>query len=164
MEVKKGQIAHVDQDRSNNKEENLAFLCLEHHDEYDTKPSQSKNLTEREVKHYRDLLYRRIESQADADPITIAIPVSVAPRGRRPVYPPVAYQEEQLEQVLQTMCRDGRKEFSLYDFETFIMSISGRDGISPVYEPLTLWGVREALEKFIQEGKLVVTENVVVLL
>jgi hypothetical protein len=40
--VKKGQIAHIDHDNSNNKESNLAFLCLDHHDEYDSKTSQSK--------------------------------------------------------------------------------------------------------------------------
>ncbi len=31
--IKKGQIAHLDHNPGNNKPENLAFLCLEHHDE-----------------------------------------------------------------------------------------------------------------------------------
>jgi len=56
-EVKSGQIAHIDKDPANNDEGNLAFLCLEHHNEYDSRPSQSKGLTEAEVKYYRDLLY-----------------------------------------------------------------------------------------------------------
>ena len=42
---KRGQIAHLDGDPSNNDFENLAFLCLEHHDEYDGRTSQSKGLT-----------------------------------------------------------------------------------------------------------------------
>ena len=55
--LKKGQIAHLDQDPSNNNLANLAFLCLDHHDEYDSKTSQSKGLTKGEIVRYRDELY-----------------------------------------------------------------------------------------------------------
>jgi len=54
--VKQGQIAHIDRNRANNGLANLAFLCLPHHDEYDTKRSQSKGLQASELRHYRDLL------------------------------------------------------------------------------------------------------------
>ena len=57
MSVKKGQIAHLDHNPSNNKLDNLAWLCHDHHDEYDSTTSQSKGLTIREVKKYRDSLY-----------------------------------------------------------------------------------------------------------
>jgi len=60
-ENQKGQIAHLDQDRNNNNEDNLCFLCLGHHDDYDSTPSQSKGLQMGEVKHYRDELYKEIE-------------------------------------------------------------------------------------------------------
>lgn len=50
---KKGQIAHLDHDSSNNVLDYLAFLCLEHHDQYDSRTSQSKGLTINEVKRYR---------------------------------------------------------------------------------------------------------------
>jgi hypothetical protein len=53
---KKGQVAHLDGDPSNNSLDNLAFLCLEHHDQYDSRTSQSKGLTIDEVKKYRDEL------------------------------------------------------------------------------------------------------------
>ncbi len=33
--IKQGQIAHVDNDPSNPNPENLVFLCLQHHDEFD---------------------------------------------------------------------------------------------------------------------------------
>lgn len=54
---KRGQIAHLDQDPSNNAGDNLAFLCLPHHDQYDSKTSQSKGITVAEVRQYREELY-----------------------------------------------------------------------------------------------------------
>jgi len=53
----KGQIAHIDRDPANNTLRNLAWLCLNHHDEYDSRPSQSKGLTQNELIAYRDNLY-----------------------------------------------------------------------------------------------------------
>lgn len=61
-EIRQGQIAHLDQDRSNSKLDNLAWLCLEHHDQYDSKSSQSKSITILEVKSYRKELYSEFES------------------------------------------------------------------------------------------------------
>jgi hypothetical protein len=42
---KKGQIAHLDHRRANSVEDNLAWLCLDHHSEYDSVTSQHKNYT-----------------------------------------------------------------------------------------------------------------------
>lgn len=47
--VKHGQIAHIDQNSANNARENLVFLCLKHHDEYDSSTSQSKGITKEEL-------------------------------------------------------------------------------------------------------------------
>lgn len=55
--VKAGQIAHLDKDPNNNKIENLCFLCQLHHDQYDSRTSQTKGLTEHEVRSYREKLY-----------------------------------------------------------------------------------------------------------
>lgn len=55
-----GQIAHVDHNPANNVPDNLAYLCLRHHDLYDTIRSQSKGLTVAEVKLYREELYRNL--------------------------------------------------------------------------------------------------------
>lgn len=60
VEVKSGQIAHLDHDNSNNELDNLAFLCLQHHDQYDGEASQSKNLRESEVKQFRRELYDNV--------------------------------------------------------------------------------------------------------
>ena len=60
---KKGQIAHLDRNPANAVLENLAWLCLDHHDEYDSITSQSKGLTTAEVKFYRDELYQAIQEK-----------------------------------------------------------------------------------------------------
>jgi hypothetical protein len=60
---KHGQIAHLDQDNENADFENLVWLCLDHHDQYDSQTSQSKNFTHAEVKKYREQLYEFIRKQ-----------------------------------------------------------------------------------------------------
>jgi len=59
-DMKAGQIAHLDRDSSNASEDNLAFLCFEHHDEYDSRTVQSKRMTAEEVKHFRSELHEAI--------------------------------------------------------------------------------------------------------
>ena len=59
--VVKGQIAHLDQDASNDLFDNLAYLCFDHHDEYDTKTNVSKGLQQPEVTQWRDELYKEME-------------------------------------------------------------------------------------------------------
>ena len=58
QDEQKGQIAHIDRNPSHNELANLVYLCLEHHDEFDSPTSQSKGFTTGEVKHYRERLYR----------------------------------------------------------------------------------------------------------
>jgi hypothetical protein len=50
----------LDGDNENCAESNLVFLCLEHHDEYDSVPRLSKGLRQQEVKRWRDELYREM--------------------------------------------------------------------------------------------------------
>lgn len=64
---RKGQIAHLNHDRNDNRFENLVWLCFEHHDDYDSKTSQSKNFTKEEVKKYRDQLYTQTDKQPILD-------------------------------------------------------------------------------------------------
>ena len=56
----KGQIVHLDHNPANNDLDNLAWLCLNHHDQYDSRPSQSKGFTIGEVKRYREELYQAV--------------------------------------------------------------------------------------------------------
>ena len=67
INMKQGQIAHLDKNPSNNNLDNLAFLCLAHHDQYDSKTSQSKGLTIDEVKKYRAHLYAYVEENLPSD-------------------------------------------------------------------------------------------------
>src|SRR5712671_5214974 len=50
---KRGQIVHLDDDPSNRTEDNLAWMCLDHHTLLDSKTSQHKNYTPHEVKAAR---------------------------------------------------------------------------------------------------------------
>jgi len=56
-DVRKGQIAHLNRESSDSSFENLVWLCFDHHDEYDSRTSQSKGLKISEVRAYRDKLY-----------------------------------------------------------------------------------------------------------
>lgn len=60
LSEKHGQIAHLDQNRSNAAEDNLAFMCMPHHSVYDSTTSQHKNFTVAEVKALREKLYQAI--------------------------------------------------------------------------------------------------------
>lgn len=60
LDVKHGQIAHLDQNPANIEEENLAFMCMPHHSEYDSTTSQHKNFTHAEVLELRSRLYNGI--------------------------------------------------------------------------------------------------------
>src|SRR5690348_12343284 len=60
-EVQKGQIAHLDGDNENAAEDNLAFLCFDHHDDFDGTTRLAKGLRQDEVRHWRDELYKEME-------------------------------------------------------------------------------------------------------
>lgn len=57
--VVRGQIAHLNRNSADDRFDNLVFLCLEHHDEYDSGTSQSKAFSIEEVREYRDRLYTK---------------------------------------------------------------------------------------------------------
>jgi hypothetical protein len=59
---KKGQIAHINKDSSNANEANLVYLCLDHHDEYDSTTSQTKNVTSRELAAYKQHLLLAVKN------------------------------------------------------------------------------------------------------
>ena len=74
-EEKAIQIAHVDRDASNSTYENLAALCLKHHDLYDSRRSQSKGYTPGELRAYRARLVQAYDVWADVPGRLIDAPV-----------------------------------------------------------------------------------------
>ena len=75
LSVKKGQIAHIDHQRNNNIESNLAFLCFFHHDEYDSKKSQSKGITVAELRHAKKVLYEALQQQFHSESVCLRVTV-----------------------------------------------------------------------------------------
>jgi hypothetical protein len=68
---KKGQIAHIDQNASNADEKNLVYLCIEHHDEYDSTTSQVKGITEAELRTYKERLISVVASGEHLRPASV---------------------------------------------------------------------------------------------
>ncbi len=78
LSEKPGQIAHLDRNPSSNAFDNLAWMCLDHHAEYDGRTSQRKGLTQQEARKYRADLYERIASMRkapDSWPIGTDVPL-----------------------------------------------------------------------------------------
>jgi hypothetical protein len=78
---KKGQLAHIDRNHSNASAENAVYLCTPHHDEYDSRPSQTKRLTPAEVKVTQMTLHELL-----ASPDWIRFGTHSSSRGRRRVH------------------------------------------------------------------------------
>jgi hypothetical protein len=49
----KGQVAHIDHDRTNTTLNNLVWLCLAHHDEFDSRGHQTKGYLPAEIQQYK---------------------------------------------------------------------------------------------------------------
>lgn len=88
---KRGQIAHLDRDHSNHSLDNLCFLCLPHHDEYDSRTSQSKGLQPAEVKEYRRALYDRMRAMTAEEAPVSAKPYNLFRDLWDEVYPDDSY-------------------------------------------------------------------------
>ena len=63
--LKVGQLAHLDQNPTNSRKDNVAYLCLDHHALYDSSSRQAKGLTLGEVKHFRSELYEALRLAFD---------------------------------------------------------------------------------------------------
>lgn len=69
----KGQIAHLNHKRSNSDFSNLVYLCLDNHDDFDSRTSQSKGYTFKEVEEYRRRLYEELDTTDIPAPTKISI-------------------------------------------------------------------------------------------
>ena len=73
-EERKGQIAHLNGDHADSRFENLVWLCFEHHDDFDSKTSQSKNYTQIEVRDYRYQLYQKYSNSQYSQVVPVDSP------------------------------------------------------------------------------------------
>jgi hypothetical protein len=80
--AQKGQIAHLDRDPANSQLDNLPWLCLPHHDEYDSKTSQAKGFTVDEVKIHRERMYRELEQAGTGIVGPAVVPANLPRCGR----------------------------------------------------------------------------------
>jgi hypothetical protein len=74
---KNGQIAHIDRNALNDAEENLAWLCLPHHSEYDSRSRQQKGILPDELRIYRASLIAHMASD------TVQLSATPSPRVKR---------------------------------------------------------------------------------
>ena len=72
MAEKRGQVAHLDRNASNSAPDNLVFLCFNHHDQHDSRTSQSKGLTVEELTQYRAQLARFIAQSLPLSDVDVA--------------------------------------------------------------------------------------------
>lgn len=83
-----------------------------------------------------------------------------APRGERPIRAqapavvPLEYQRSALEQVAAHLRRSGVKLIQLQQLGRVIADPSLRDGINPIFEPLSLETTQAVVAEFIRAGKL----------
>lgn len=109
LSLKQGQVAHLDGDRTNNNLDNLTFLCLDHHDQYDSRTSQSKGLAPGEVRKFRKELHEVID-RAWKEPVSV-----VNARVRAPGDPSGRYvreTEHESAELEVTALRSGRVRVS----------------------------------------------------
>jgi hypothetical protein len=64
--LKRGQIAHLNRNSGNSELDNLVYLCLDHHNEYDSRTSQAKGLTINELRQFRIELHEALKQAWNA--------------------------------------------------------------------------------------------------
>ncbi|WP_316168832.1 MULTISPECIES: hypothetical protein [unclassified Bradyrhizobium] len=113
---RKGQIAHLNHDPSDNRPVNLVFLCLDHHDEYDRPTRLAKGLTSGEVLAYRKRLYEAVAKSEilggeRLDPAAVAAAIgrdaSAKSRKREAWRFPLWQVEDQMELFAYRAAHDG---------------------------------------------------------
>lgn len=80
------------------------------------------------------------------------------PQFRSALRPPVDYQLSALRQFIEHLKRSGISTLSLSDFARVVQTSGLRDGINPLFEPLSFATVTEGIDRMLQD-KLIVAEG-----
>ena len=75
LDIKNGQIAHINKRNNDNSLDNLVYLCFDHHDNYDSRRSQSKGITSLELIHAKNSLQGNLSRNKKTESIKITISV-----------------------------------------------------------------------------------------
>jgi hypothetical protein len=76
------------------------------------------------------------------------------PRVRSALRPPVDYQVSALRQFIEHLKRSGISKISLSDFARVVQTGGLRDGINPLFEPLSFATVTEGIDQMLQDNEI----------
>jgi hypothetical protein len=85
--------------------------------------------------------------------VTFNEPRATVPRAAA-LEPPLDYQVQAVRQVIGHVRRSGVDRLSAADLDRLISDLTLRDGINPIFEPLTLRSVNEGLRHLLANGEL----------
>lgn len=124
---KRGQVAHIDQNRANHSENNLVYLCLEHHDKYDSSNSQSKGYTKDEIQFYKKKLLEgvraKLPAQASAKRNDVSGELEAAARFLSSVSPNQPFRSSMLNgHEIQRACEDKLLRIEPFDMASVYIS------------------------------------------
>lgn len=154
---KNGQIVHLDHDSSNNDPDNLAFLCLEHHDQYDSRTSQSKGLTIGEVKRYRTELHAyvaRTVPWSDGEIVAALMPSLDRPAFRTPFHHESSLPRfrEAIAETIETLNTGRTPQGLQLPSKIQIQDASVQAGIDQIIEALIR--LRASFDGLLREGEI----------
>jgi len=105
------QIAHIDQDAANGREDNLALLCVPCHSMYDSTFRQTKNYRPENLRQWRHQLYEDVEANRLPPPMGYQQSGILTPQAAQPVADPnISTLRDFLGKagfITETLCSDG---------------------------------------------------------
>ena len=152
LRLKKGQIAHVNQNAEDTRLENLCFLCQDHHDEYDSTTSQTKGLTANELRRYRQKLYDIVATGTLPESAPKAVPPALAGASAR-LEACVAVERE-AGALVERLCSHARFENEKEALWATVKLIEDNIGLLRRDQALT-----QAIRDFAHQCKILIHDN-----
>src|SRR6266516_203024 len=154
---KQGQIAHLDRDASNNSSDNHAFLCLDHHDQYDSRTSPAKGLTIEEVKRYRTELLAfvaRTIPGSDAEIISALTNALDRPAYRTPFHQESSLPRfrDAIAETIETLNTGRTRQGMQLPSKSQIRDPTLRAGVDHIVEALV--ALRASFDKLLRRGAI----------
>jgi len=102
-------------------------------------------------------LLRQWKSEAEEEALRLLAHSSYRLLGiPRPAFaPPLEYQRRALQQIIDHLRQSGISTVSLPQLAQLLADPSLRDGLNPIFEPLSVEAIAGAIDEFIESGELV---------